>query len=91
VPGIYVETRIQGPLEEVWRLTQERALHERWDLRFTTIEYLPRPDPAAPQRFRYATRIDFGLRIEGAGESVGSRDGAGGATAGERGRRARRA
>jgi len=79
VPGIYVETRIRGPLEEIWQRTQEPALHERWDLRFTTIEYLPRPDPAEPQRFRYATRIGFGLRIEGEGESVGSRGEADGA------------
>jgi hypothetical protein len=50
-------------------------LHQRWDLRFTEIQYLPRPDEAQPQRFLYATRIGFGLKIGGEGETVGSRDG----------------
>jgi len=50
-------------------------LHERWDLRFSEIRYLPRPDAALPQRFLYTTRIGFGLRISGEGESVGSHDG----------------
>jgi hypothetical protein len=56
-------------------LTQEPDLHQRWDLRFTEIRYLPRPDTAQPQRFLYATRIGLGLKIRGEGESVGSRDG----------------
>ena len=54
--GIYVETFIRGPLEEVWSRTQDPALHQRWDLRFSGIEYLPRPDPSQPHRFRYSTR-----------------------------------
>lgn len=70
-PPIYVEIRIHGPLDELWRLTQTPDLHQRWDLRFTNIDFLPRPDPAQPQRFRYATRVGFGRRIEGEGESVG--------------------
>lgn len=73
--SIYVEILIRAPLDEVWRRTQEPAQHEPWDLRFTHIEYLPRPDPSEPQRFRYSTRIGFGLCIEGAGESVGTVDG----------------
>ncbi len=68
---IYVEILIKGSIDDVWRLTQTPDLHRRWDLRFTDIEYLPRPDPAQPQRFLYATRIGFGLRIDGEGESVG--------------------
>ena len=56
------------------RLTQTPELHERWDLRFTRIEYLPRPDATQPQQFLYETRIGFGLAIRGAGETVGSRD-----------------
>lgn len=71
---IYVETRIRGDLEELWERTQNPALHERWDLRFTRIEYLPRPDEREPQRFRYATRIGFGLEIAGEGETVGARE-----------------
>lgn len=72
--GIYVEIRIRGAMDELWEKTQDPALHQRWDLRFTRIEYLPRPDPAQPQRFLYATRIGFGLGIDGEGESVGTRD-----------------
>ena len=69
---IYVETLIASDLETVWEYTQNPALHERWDLRFTSIEYLPREE-GRPQRFRYATRLGFGLRIEGEGETVGER------------------
>jgi uncharacterized membrane protein YphA (DoxX/SURF4 family) len=64
---------IQDEPEHVWRLTQDPLLHERWDLRFTHIEYLPRPNAAEPQRFLYETRIGFGLSIRGTGESVGER------------------
>jgi hypothetical protein len=65
--------RIRGPLETVWERTQSPQQHQRWDLRFSQIDYLPRPDPSKPQRFRYATRIGFGLTIAGEGESVGER------------------
>ena len=68
---IYVETRIRGSLEEVWRRTQTPDLHAEWDLRFTSIEYLARPDPAEPQRFRYATRLAPGIEIAGWGETAG--------------------
>jgi hypothetical protein len=63
-------------MDELWKRTQDPALHELWDLRFTEVQYLPRLGPEQPQRFRYATRIGFGLRIEGEGETVGSRNGA---------------
>jgi len=53
--------------------TQDPSLHERWDLRFSTIRYLPRSDDE-PQQFLYATRIGFGLAIAGRGESTGQRD-----------------
>ncbi len=73
--GIYVEIRMSGSLEALWQRTQNPELHERWDLRFSDIQYLPRPDATQPQRFSYATRIGFGMRIAGVGETVGSRDG----------------
>jgi hypothetical protein len=79
-PGIYVEILIQEELEKIWRLTQDPALHERWDLRFTHIEYLPRPSADEAQYFIYETRIGFGLSIKGRGESVGQRSGEGGDT-----------
>ncbi len=71
--GIYVEVFIRSSSEEIWRRTQIPALHQPWDLRFTTIEYLPRPSDDVPQQFLYATRIGFGMRIHGAGESSGNR------------------
>ncbi len=71
---IYVEIAIRAPLDQVWRLTQSPDLHQRWDLRFSRIAYLPRPDPGEPQRFLYETRIGFGLGVSGEGESVGERD-----------------
>jgi uncharacterized membrane protein YphA (DoxX/SURF4 family) len=72
--GIYVEIRIRAPMDVLWQHTQQPELHERWDLRFSKIDYLPRATEAEPQRFRYATRIGFGLPIVGEGESVGQRD-----------------
>jgi hypothetical protein len=73
-PGIYVEILIRGDIEDVWRHTQRPELHEPWDLRFTKIQYLPRPSEAEPQRFNYTTRIGFGLQISGQGESTGNRE-----------------
>jgi hypothetical protein len=54
---IYVEIAIRAPLYEIWRLSQSPDLHQRWDLRFTRIPYLPRPDPAQPQRFLYVADV----------------------------------
>ena len=68
---IYVERLIAAPMETLWNATQKPDVHERWDLRFTEIRYLPRATETEPQRFLYATRIGFGLRIAGEGESVG--------------------
>lgn len=73
--SIYVEIPIRGSIDELWRLTQTPDQHVRWDLRFTDIEYLPRPDETQPQQFLYATRIGFGLAIKGKGETVGQHDG----------------
>ena len=70
--GIYVETAIRAELDEVWQKTQNPELHQRWDLRFSLIRYLPRQE-GEPQRFLYETRIGFGLAIAGEGESVGER------------------
>ena len=72
--SIYVEILIRAPMEALWERTQDPKLHELWDLRFSRIEYLPRRDETEPQRFRYSTRVGFGLEIDGDGESVGQRD-----------------
>ena len=77
-PPIYVEIRIRGDFEDLWKRTQNPDLHERWDLRFTKIDYLSRDDDTAPQRFRYSRR--FGpVTISGVGETVGERRRADGA------------
>ncbi|MBI1849726.1 MAG: DUF393 domain-containing protein [Planctomycetes bacterium] len=78
------ETTIRTDPERVWRASQTpndhvrwdarfteiESLndHVRWDARFTDIEYCERNGDA--QRFRYATRLGFGVRIEGFGETV---------------------
>jgi hypothetical protein len=72
--SIYVEIHVRAPMDALWSRTQTPALHERWDLRFSRIEYLPRNAESEPQRFQYATRIGFGLEISGEGETVGRRD-----------------
>jgi uncharacterized membrane protein YphA (DoxX/SURF4 family) len=72
--AIYVEILIRAPMDALWAHTQDPALHERWDFRFTEIDYLPRAGDDEPQRFRYATRIGFGLDVAGEGESTGERD-----------------
>jgi hypothetical protein len=76
--GIYVEIPIRASMDELWEKTQNPQLHQRWDLRFSQIEYLPRQGEE-PQRFLYRTRVGFGLKIDGQGESVGEGDGDGGA------------
>jgi hypothetical protein len=68
--SIHVEIDIRGSFDDLWRLTQTPQLHQQWDLRFTTISYLPRPDPAKPQRFAYATRIGMGMEIQGWGQTI---------------------
>lgn len=71
--GIYVECAIRAPLERVWALTQTPELHQRWDLRFSHITYLPKVTAEEPQRFLYETRIGFGAAIRGTGESVATK------------------
>ena len=72
--SIYVDIVVRAPMDALWAHTQTPALHEQWDLRFSAIDYLPRSDDSAPQRFRYATRIGFGLEVAGEGETLGHRD-----------------
>src|SRR5207237_7896800 len=38
---IVVEALIPAPVEVVWERSQEPVQHVAWDLRFTTIDYLP--------------------------------------------------
>ncbi|WP_028610732.1 DoxX-like family protein [Paenibacillus harenae] len=71
---VYVELDINASLEELWERTQTPELHEQWDLRFSEIQYLPKPAEAERQKFLYRTRIGFGLRIEGTGETGSETD-----------------
>ena len=77
MPAIFVETYVRADIDRVWELTQDPELHQRWDLRFTEISYLPK-EKDAPQRFLYRTNIGFGLPIAGEGESVGVKNSEGG-------------
>ncbi|MFI7352417.1 hypothetical protein ACIBTP_00540 [Streptomyces avidinii] len=70
--GLYVETRIRAGMDELWERSQDPAQHQRWDLRFTSIGYLPRAE-GEPQRFRYATRVLPFLSVDGTGISAGER------------------
>ncbi|MCU1686283.1 MAG: hypothetical protein JWQ81_7022 [Amycolatopsis sp.] len=67
--SLYVETVIHTDMDTLWRYTQEPSLHQRWDLRFAEIHYLPDSDG---KRFRYATRI-LGLTVAGTGTNAGER------------------
>lgn len=66
---IYVEIDVASDMEALWRHTQQPKLHERWDLRFSEIDYLPKTSPEDDQDFLYLTRIGFGLSIRGTGKS----------------------
>jgi hypothetical protein len=70
---ILVETDIEAALELVWQYTQTPELHERWDIRFSSIEYLPRQAGDPTQRFAYGRKLLPGLTIRGTGETVGDR------------------
>jgi len=72
--SVYVEILIRTPMDALWAHTQTPTLHERWDLRFSRIDYLPRACDTEPQRFRYTTRIAFGFEVSGEGETAGQRD-----------------
>ncbi|MFD3590175.1 hypothetical protein [Streptomyces sp. NPDC058683] len=71
--GLYIEAHIRADLDELWARTQDPAQHQRWDLRFTEIDYLPRV-PGEPQHFRYATRVLPFLTVAGTGISAGEKE-----------------
>lgn len=70
--ALYVETVIDADMDVLWELTQDPAWHQSWDLRFTSITYLPRAE-GEPHGFRYATRLLPFLWVAGAGVSAGER------------------
>lgn len=70
--SIYVESHIAAPVQAGWERSQDPALHQRWDVRFTSIDYLPRTG-GGPHQFRYATTVAPGVSIHGCGETLGER------------------
>jgi hypothetical protein len=60
-------------MERLWDATQDPVQHQRWDVRFGSITYLPKVDDE-PQRFTYATTVAPGVTVAGTGESLGDRD-----------------
>jgi hypothetical protein len=58
-------------MDEVWRLTQEAALHPRWDLRFSSITP-QRSEDGEPVRFLYERALP-GHTIRGTGISLGEK------------------
>jgi hypothetical protein len=71
--SLYVETLIRAEVDDLWRRTQEPGQHQRWDLRFTRIEYLPPAAGDGSQRFRYSVSLLPGLRVNGTGVCAGER------------------
>lgn len=71
---VYVEIAIETDMDSLWRATQTPNLHEQWDLRFSSITYLPKKEND-PQHFSYKRSLGFGQEIQGWGITVGSYDG----------------
>lgn len=69
--AIYVEIEIRSPMETVWALTQDPALHPRWDLRFSAINPTAELDGGG-YRFRYERRLPLHT-IVGTGTSLGEK------------------
>lgn len=69
---IYVEIPIKASVDEVWEKSQNPVLHEQWDLRFSSITYLPKKSEDEPQSFQYETKIGFGIKVSGWGKSIGT-------------------
>lgn len=69
---IVVEAWIPAPVEMVWERSQDAELHTSWDLRFTTIGYLPEKDARGYHLMDYRTRIALGVEIAGVGRYLHS-------------------
>jgi DoxX-like family len=70
---LYIETKIKSDLDTLWTHTQDPATHQQWDLRFTEIKYLPKDNLTDLQKFLYSTKIGFGIKVNGIGESVATK------------------
>lgn len=68
--ALYIETFIHSSLDTLWQYTQQPDMHQRWDLRFSEISYLPKTSDT--QQFLYRTRIG-GISVSGKGASLATR------------------
>jgi hypothetical protein len=71
VPPVYVEIDIACPPADVWARTQDPELHERWDARFSRIDYLSGDGDV--QRFVYERALAPRVVVRGWGETRGER------------------
>jgi hypothetical protein len=67
---VTADIEINCSLETLLNFTQLPTQHQRWDLRFSEIEYLPKAPSDKIQRFRYVTKLGLGLSVAGWGETV---------------------
>lgn len=74
---IYVEIDMDTEMDRIWNASQQPELHSQWDLRFSSIKYLPKKD-GEPQKFTYTRKVAPFITVEGWGKSVGSRNEANG-------------
>ncbi len=70
---LYIETKIKCEFVTLWTNTQDPSIHQQWDLRFSEITYLTKNEPTDPQKFLYSTKIGFGIKVNGIGESVATK------------------
>lgn len=70
---LYIETKIKCNHDILWKYTQDPSIHQVWDLRFNEIKYLLKDKPVEVQKFRYTTKIGFGIKVTGVGESVATK------------------
>ena len=70
---LYIEAKINCDFDTLWTNTQDPSIHQQWDMRFSEISYLPKIEPTDPQKFNYSTKIGFGIKVSGIGESVATK------------------
>jgi hypothetical protein len=72
---VVVEALIPAPVERVWERSQEPDQHVGWDLRFSSIRYLPEQDARGFHLMEYLTRLGFGLQVAGWGRYLSNEPG----------------
>ena len=69
---IFVSIRIAASMERAWELTQDPALHARWDVRFSRITPTE-PLAGGGTRFVYERHLP-GCTLTGTGTTIGERE-----------------